>query len=192
MERRSLLKTLSAAAAVGAVTNLGGGRMLSAEAAGGVVKAMGNGGPLAQAQRRGPQGHAPVNNHGRQNHCDRAHPSSNWTIVKVKTSEPGLYGLGSATHQEVPQAAQAYIEKRLKPFVDRQKLRRDRRHLAICLRAGIFSLGAGRQQRAQRNRWRAVGHPGQASWRSGVPAPGRESASGSAALWSRCCLDANA
>ena len=50
MERRSLLKTLSAAAAVGAVTNLGGGRMLSAETAGGVVKTMGNGGPLAQAK----------------------------------------------------------------------------------------------------------------------------------------------
>ncbi|MDT7814954.1 MAG: mannonate dehydratase [Acidobacteriaceae bacterium] len=42
---------------------------------------------------------------------------SNWTIVKVETSEPGLYGLGAATHQEIPQAAQAYIEKRLKPFV---------------------------------------------------------------------------
>ena len=50
MERRSLLKPLSAAAAVGAVTNLGGGRMLSAEAAGGVVKTMGHGGPLAQAR----------------------------------------------------------------------------------------------------------------------------------------------
>ena len=42
---------------------------------------------------------------------------SNWTIVKVITSEPGLYGLGSATHQEVPAAAQAYIETRLKPFL---------------------------------------------------------------------------
>src|SRR3954454_21324773 len=42
---------------------------------------------------------------------------SNWTIIKVMTSEPGLYGLGSATHQEVPRPAQAYIEKRLKPFV---------------------------------------------------------------------------
>jgi mannonate dehydratase len=48
----------------------------------------------------------------------RTAPSnSNWTIVKVTTSEPGLYGLGSATHQEVPAAAQAYIETRLKPFV---------------------------------------------------------------------------
>ena len=35
----------------------------------------------------------------------------------METSEPGLYGLGAATHQEIPQAAQAYIEKRLKPFV---------------------------------------------------------------------------
>src|ERR1700687_51175 len=48
--------------------------------------------------------------------------NSNWTIVKVMTSEPGLYGLGSATHQEVPQAAQAYIEKRLKPFVIGKKV----------------------------------------------------------------------
>src|SRR6202158_2640162 len=48
--------------------------------------------------------------------------NSNWTIVKVMTSEPGLYGLGSATHQEVPQAAQAYIEKRLKPFVVGKKV----------------------------------------------------------------------
>ena len=48
----------------------------------------------------------------------RTAPSgSNWTIVKVITSEPGLYGLGTATRQEVPAAAQAYIETRLKPFV---------------------------------------------------------------------------
>ena len=47
MERRSLLKTLSAAAAVGAVTNLGRGRTLSAEAASGIVNTMGSGGPLA-------------------------------------------------------------------------------------------------------------------------------------------------
>ena len=50
MERRSLLKNLSTAAALGAVTKIGGGRTLSAEAASGVVKTMGNGGPLAQAR----------------------------------------------------------------------------------------------------------------------------------------------
>src|ERR1700749_3824039 len=116
MERRSLLKNLSAAAALGAVTNLGGGRTLSAEAASGVVRTMGNGGPLAQAKDAARKGMPPLKITDVQI-IATAPSNSNWTIVKVHTSEPGLYGLGSATHQEVPQAAQAYIEKRLKPFV---------------------------------------------------------------------------
>ncbi len=116
MERRSLLKSLSTAAAVGAVTSLGGGRTLSAEAASGVVKTMGNGGPLAQARDAARKGMPPLTI--RDVKIIATAPSgSNWTIVKVETSEPGLYGLGAATHQEIPQAAQAYIEKRLKPFV---------------------------------------------------------------------------
>jgi hypothetical protein len=52
MERRSVLKALSAAAAVGAVTNLGRGRTVSAESAAGIVGAMGGGGlSLKQKQR---------------------------------------------------------------------------------------------------------------------------------------------
>jgi mannonate dehydratase len=116
MERRSLLKSLSAAAAVGAVTNLGGGRTLSAEAASGVVRTMGNGGPLAQAKDAARRGMPPLKITDVKI-IATAPSGSNWTIVKVETSEPGLYGLGAATHQEIPQAAQAYIEKRLKPFV---------------------------------------------------------------------------
>ncbi len=116
MERRSLLKTLSAAAAVGAVTNLGGGRTLSAEAASGVVRTMGDGGPLAQARDAARKGMPPLKITDVKI-IATAPAGSNWTIVKVETSEPGLYGLGAATHQEIPQAAQAYIEKRLKPFV---------------------------------------------------------------------------
>ncbi|HXP07408.1 MAG TPA: hypothetical protein VN828_02885, partial [Acidobacteriaceae bacterium] len=116
MERRSLLKTLSAAAAVGAVTNLGGGRTLSAEAASGIVNTMGNGGPLAQAKNAARRGMPPLKITDVKI-IATAPSGSNWTIVKVETSEPGLYGLGSATHQEIPQAAQAYIETRLKPFV---------------------------------------------------------------------------
>jgi mannonate dehydratase len=116
MERRSLLKSLSTAAAVGAVTSLGAGRTLSAEAASGVVKTMGHGGPLAQARDAARKGMPPLTI--RDVKIIATAPSgSNWTIVKVETSEPGLYGLGAATHQEIPQAAQAYIEKRLKPFV---------------------------------------------------------------------------
>ncbi len=116
MERRSLLKSLSAAAAVGAVTNLGGGRTLSAEAASGVVRTMGHGGPLAQAKDAARRGMPPLKITDVKI-IATAPSGSNWTIVKVETSEPGLYGLGAATHQEIPQAAQAYIEKRLKPFV---------------------------------------------------------------------------
>jgi mannonate dehydratase len=116
MERRTLLKTLSAAAAVGAVTSLGHGRTLSAEAASGVVKTMGDGGPLEQAKDAARRGMPPLKITDVKI-IATAPSGSNWTIVKVETSEPGLYGLGAATHQEIPQAAQAYIEKRLKPFV---------------------------------------------------------------------------
>src|ERR1700742_1999606 len=116
MERRNLLKTLSAAAAAGVVTNLGRGRTLSAEAASGIVNTMGGGGPLADARDGARKGMPPLKITDVKI-IATAPSNSNWTIVKVETSEPGLYGLGSATHQEVPQAAQAYIEKRLKPFV---------------------------------------------------------------------------
>ena len=42
---------------------------------------------------------------------------SNLVVVKVMTSEPGLYGVGCATHQERPYPVAAYLEKHLKPFV---------------------------------------------------------------------------
>src|SRR5437868_854532 len=42
---------------------------------------------------------------------------SNLVVVKVLTSEPGLYGVGCATHAERPFAVAAYLEKHLKPFV---------------------------------------------------------------------------
>src|SRR5262245_26170860 len=36
-------------------------------------------------------------------------------IVKVLTDEPGLYGIGCATHRERPQAVAAAIEQHVKP-----------------------------------------------------------------------------
>ncbi len=77
---------------------------------------MGTGGPLAQAKDAARRGMPPLKITDVKI-IATAPSGSNWTIVKVETSEPGLYGLGAATHQEIPQAAQAYIEKRLKPFV---------------------------------------------------------------------------
>ena len=92
-------------------------RSLPAASAAGVVATMGGGGPLAAAQVAARSGGMPPLKITDVKIIATAPASSNWTIVKIMTSEPGLYGLGSATHQEVPQAAQAYIEKRLKPFV---------------------------------------------------------------------------
>ena len=98
MNRRDILKTVPAAAAAGIANSLGGP------------------GPLQAAQASAHRGMPPLTITDVKV-IATAPSGSNWTIVKVMTSEPGLYGLGSATHQEVPQAAQAYIEKRLKPFV---------------------------------------------------------------------------
>src|SRR5579859_4581116 len=92
-------------------------RSLPAASAAGVLATMGGGGPLAAAQVAARSGGMPPLKITDVKIIATAPASSNWTIVKIMTSEPGLYGLGSATHQEVPQAAQAYIEKRLKPFV---------------------------------------------------------------------------
>ena len=98
MNRRDILKTVPAAAAAG------------------IANALGGPGPLEAAQTAVRRGLPPLTITDVKV-SSTAPSGSNWTIVKVMTSEPGLYGLGSATHQEVPQAAQAYIEKRLKPFV---------------------------------------------------------------------------
>src|SRR3984893_15761867 len=60
MERRSVLKSHAAAAAVGAVTNLGRGRTVSAESAAGIVGTMGGGGPLGQAKAADRRGMPPL------------------------------------------------------------------------------------------------------------------------------------
>src|SRR6202790_3118376 len=103
MKRRDILKAVPAAAAATIASTLGGP------------------GPWQAAQSAARRGMPPLTITDVK--IIATSPSnSNWTIVKVMTSEPGLYGLGSATHQEVPQAAQAYIEKRLKPFVIGRKV----------------------------------------------------------------------
>src|ERR1700687_1301061 len=103
MKRRDLRKSAPAAAAAGIASTLGGP------------------GPLQAAQIAARRGMPPLTITDVKV-IATAPVNSNWTIVKVMTSEPGLYGLGSATRQEVPQAAQAYIEKRLKPFVIGRKV----------------------------------------------------------------------
>ena len=116
MERRSLLKGISAAAAVGAGVKLVGGGKISAESTHVLADTLAGPGPLAQAKDMSMRGLPPLKITDVKI-IKTAPDNSNWTIVKVYTSEPGLYGIGTSTHQEVPAAAQAYVEDRLKPFV---------------------------------------------------------------------------
>src|ERR1700683_2557450 len=44
-------------------------------------------------------------------------PAEQLVIGKVLTSEPGLYGLGCATHRERPLAVATALEQYTKPFV---------------------------------------------------------------------------
>src|SRR5579872_2795699 len=99
MKRRDLFKTVPAAAVAS------------------IADTLATPGPAAYAQDAARRGGMPPLTIKDVQLIRTAPSNSNWTIVKVITSEPGLYGLGSATHQEVPAAAQAYIETRLKPFV---------------------------------------------------------------------------
>ena len=78
MKRRDLLKAVPAAAAARIASSLSGP------------------GPLQAAQSAARRGMPPLTITDVK--IIATSPSnSNWTIVKVMTSEPGLYGLGSAT-----------------------------------------------------------------------------------------------
>ena len=79
MKRRNLLKALPAAAA-------------------GIASTLSGPGPLEAAQAAARRGMPPLTITDVKI-ISTAPTDSNWTIVKVMTSEPGLYGLGSATHQ---------------------------------------------------------------------------------------------
>ncbi|HET8547264.1 MAG TPA: enolase C-terminal domain-like protein [Bryobacteraceae bacterium] len=93
MKRRQVLQTLPAAATLMAAP-----------------------GPLAAAQAVARRGMPPLKITGVK--VILTEPAgSNLVIVKVLTSEPGLYGVGCATHQERPYAVAAALDKHIGPFI---------------------------------------------------------------------------
>jgi mannonate dehydratase len=94
MDRRDVLKTLSASSA----------------------GAMALQGPLAAAQSAARRGLPPLKITDVKVILTQP-ASDHLVIVQVLTDEPGLYGVGCATHRERPLAVAAYIENYLKPFV---------------------------------------------------------------------------
>ncbi|MCW5982013.1 MAG: starvation-sensing protein RspA [Bryobacteraceae bacterium] len=93
MDRRNMLKVFSGAGA-------------------GLVAAPG---PLAQAQETARRGMPPLKITDVKAILTQP-DSDHLVVVKVMTSEPGLYGVGCATHRERPLAVAAYIDNYLKPF----------------------------------------------------------------------------
>ena len=94
MNRRNVLKTFGAAG-----TGL-----------------LAGGGPLAAAQETARKGMPPLKITDVKVILTQP-ASDHLVIVKVMTNEPGLYGVGCATHRERPLAVAAAIEQYLKPFV---------------------------------------------------------------------------
>ena len=63
--------------------------------------------------------------------CIRTRADGTWTIVKVETDRPGLYGIGSASDHYHGAAVIAAIEQSLAPPPDRAGAGPYRGHLAV-------------------------------------------------------------
>ena len=94
MHRRNMLKTFGGA----------GAGMLASP------------GPLAQAQDTARRGLPPLKIADIKTILTQP-GGDHLVIVKVLTNEPGLYGVGCATHRERPLAVAAYVDNYLKPFL---------------------------------------------------------------------------
>ena len=104
-------------------------------------------------------------------------------VVKVITSEPGLYGLGCATFTQRFHAVVAAIDKHVKPFViGRDVSRIDEMWQMGWMGQRLLAQRAGAEQRPVRHRHGAVGYQGQAGRHARLPASGRKVPRG------RCCL----
>ena len=102
-------------------------------------------------------------------------------VVKVMTSEPGLYGLGCATFTQRARVVETAVDKYLRPFLIGKDPLADRGHLAVVVR----QLATGATARCSNNAisgvdmalWdilgKRAGHAGLSAARRQVPQGGR-------------------
>ena len=89
--------------------------LFKAVAGGGAAALLAGNTTLARAQENVKRGSAPVTITDVKTILTQ--PSDFLVIVKITTSEPGLYGIGCATHGERPLAVAAVVDQYLKPLL---------------------------------------------------------------------------
>ena len=138
-------------------------------AAGGVVGAYGQDGPIAEPYREATRGLPPLKITNVV--CIRV---LNLNVVKVETSEPGLYGLGCATFQQRPMAVETAVKDYLAPFAVGTQCGQCRGPLADRLHFVLLAKRARVEQCPERSGPGAVGYQRKTGQHARLPTVGRQ------------------
>ena len=122
MDRRSWLTQMSLAGGVGLPLALSGHRLFAQE---------------AKASESAAKGTAPLKITDIKTILT-APAGIRLVVVKVMTSEPGLYGLGCATFTQRARVVETAIDEYLRPFLIGKDPLADRRHLAVGVRSARY------------------------------------------------------
>ena len=99
-----------------------------------------------------------------------------WVFLKIITSEPGLYGIGSANNHYETMPVVTALEENLKPWLIGKDPDRIEDLWQVGADADLLAQRAGEQQCALRHGHGPMGHQGQAGRYAGLRDAGRKGA----------------